>query len=76
MIGTFFALFVWATVEDEVRQRAAEAEWMAECEADRKHYECVAMWRGAQPPERRESDLATGIAIGTSVGMGMSSGRR
>lgn len=30
------------------RENAQKAAWMAECVKDRKHYECVAMWRAGE----------------------------
>lgn len=43
-VALFLALFGWAISRDLKQKR----DFMAECEADRPHYECVALWRGGQ----------------------------
>ena len=43
--GSFIA---WAVISSN----RAEDRFMAECEQDHKHYECMAMWRAGDRPSR------------------------
>lgn len=43
--------FLAAYIRDDKAKKDHEAAFMAECQQDKKHYECEAMWRAGEDHE-------------------------
>lgn len=50
-LGVAMALMVFSTDAEQKAKKAHEASFMSECQQDRKHYECEAMWRAGEDHE-------------------------
>lgn len=70
--GAAVALFIVLVIAAGQQRAEQKAAFMASCMADHKDYECLALW--GQANAGNGNDMATGIAVGTAIGIG--AGRR
>lgn len=61
--GLLIFLFAWACTNENKAKAAHEARFMAECQQERKHYECEALWRQGE-----EHDHYVPVVIPMAVG--------